>query len=93
MIAERLGGLSAPGTFNGLKVYVQPDQPKMQLSQRVKEVLSPEFAAETDAWMRSFFGMTNLLPDGQYLLSEQFGFVSMNPRTYEQFRAVTGSQP
>jgi hypothetical protein len=85
VIADRFG-LQQPATFNGLKVYVQPDQPRMQLGEPVKQYLTPEQIADHNAWMRGFFGVTNMLPDGQYVLSEQFGFVSMNPRTYEQFR-------
>jgi hypothetical protein len=79
-------GMEAPMTMYGLKVYVQPDQPKMQLGEPVKQYLTPAQIADHNAWLLRFFGTTNMVPDGQYLLSEQFGFVSMNPRTYEQFR-------
>lgn len=96
MIGSRFG-FEAPMTFQGFKVYVQPDQPKMQLSERVKEVLKPEHIADHNAWMLRFFGTTNLLADDQTLLSKQFGFVSMNQRTYEKFRRAmyqaTGEQP
>ena len=74
-------------SIGGLKVYVQPDSPKMQLSESIKEVLSPDFVTEINAWMVDFFGVTNLIPDGQFLFSEKFGFTTMNPRTYARFLA------
>ena len=85
--------MQGPQTIGGLRVFVQPDQPKMQLSSRVKEVLSPEFAAETDAWMLSFFGITNMLPDGEVIVAKAAGFMTMNPRTFAQLRGATGSHP
>lgn len=81
-----LFGTQAPMTMYGFKVYVQPDHPKMQLGEPVKEFLTPEQIADHNAWMLDFFGFTNSMKDGQYVVSEVFQFVSMNPRTYEQFR-------
>lgn len=75
-------------TFDGLKVYVTPDRPKMQLSPRVREVLAPDFIAETNEWMARFFGMWNQVPDGDFIVNHLAGCVYMNPRTYERFKAA-----
>lgn len=84
-----IGGFrSSPETCFGLKVFISPDVPKMQLSARVKEVLSPECISETNAWMLGFFGTENALDDGQVITSQMFGFIQMNPRTYREFRKV-----
>lgn len=71
----------------GLTIQISPDRPKMQLSERVCEVLAPDFIAETNAWMLGFFGIYNLVPDGQ---AYQTGHtVIVNPRTYAALRAAT----
>lgn len=81
-----------PQKIFGVKVIISPDRPKMQLSARVKEVLAPAFITETNAWMLGFFGTTNLLTDGQYLILDRGNAVTMNPRTYEMLRAATRKQ-
>lgn len=71
-------------TLNGLRVFVIQDAPKMQLSDRVCEVLKPDFIAEMNAWLLDFFGTTNPIADGQSFISNSSVFV--NPRTYESLR-------
>lgn len=85
-VGPRLGA-EVPMTLYGFKIHVSPDYPKMQLSERVKEVLSPACIAETNVWMLRFFGTTSLLGDGQVIVSEVGRFVTMNRRTYERFAA------
>lgn len=81
-----------PQTFQGLQVVIMPDRPKMQLSERVKEVLSPEFIEEINAWMLEFFGVDNMLEDGQVWTVPagwaHSGMAYMNPRTYARLRAA-----
>ncbi len=51
-----------PLSIFGMPVYIDPlldDVPKMQLSEEVKKHLTPKFIAETNAWMREFFGTEN----------------------------------
>lgn len=74
--------------IGGFAIILSQDSPKMQLSERVKEVLSPEFIEETNAWMLGFFGVTNLLKDGETLVSEMLGTITMNPRTFQQLKAA-----
>lgn len=76
-------------TFNGMKIYIVQDVPKMQLSARVCEVLAPDFIAETNAWMAEFFGWTNIADDGEYLVDTINDAVHMNKRTFEQFKRLT----
>lgn len=71
--------------LGGIDVVVSPDQPKMQLGAAVCEVLNPAFIAEMNAWMRDFFGTTNLIPDGETVIvggRQMF----MNPRTYARLK-------
>lgn len=76
-------------TFNGMRVYITHDYPKMQLSARVCEVLAPDFIAETNAWMAEFFGYTNIASDGEYIVDSVNNAVHMNKRTFEQFKRLT----
>lgn len=93
-------GRQAPGTLAGLDVYIQPDQPKMQLGREPCRLpdgttfdwIKPEDRDRVNAWLRGFFGTTNIIPDGQYLLSQELGFVSMNPRTYLQFKLAASQK-
>lgn len=74
--------------LDGYALVIVPDVPKMQLSKRVCEYLSPAFIAETNAWMLDFFGTTNMLPDGQAIVVNNESLL-MNRRTYEDFiRAI-----
>ena len=90
-----MNGLHQPQTCFGFKLIVQSDHPRMQLSEPVKQYLTPEQIADHNDWMLRFFGTTNMLKDGAYVIAEQAGFVTKNPRTYEQFRhsAVTHGVP
>lgn len=75
-------------TFYGLRITVSPDIPKMQLA--AGDYVTPEFRKEIDAWLLSFFGVTNLVPDGVcYAIKtgpvkgyeDEDSFI-MNPRTF-----------
>lgn len=70
--------------FAGLNVIVTPDTPKMKLG--AGDYVTPEFRVEIDAWLLSFFGTTNLVPDGQYLVAEKLRQIYMNPRTLVSFK-------
>lgn len=63
-----------------MKVYVTPDFPKLQLAPG--DYVTPEYRKEIDAWLLSFFGTTNVIEDYISLVSQVYGLVSMNPRTY-----------
>lgn len=80
-------------SFHGYKIIVTPDRPKMQLSPRVREVLTPAQIADHNAWMLQFFGTTNLLEDGVTWFDEGIGsdgkLIMMNPRTHEALKKVT----
>jgi hypothetical protein len=82
----------SPQTLYGMKVFVAPDRPKMQLSPSVCEVLAPEFIAETNLWMLSFFGTTNLLKDGEVISDLVNHAFHMNPRTWAQVRTAIDAQ-
>lgn len=66
--------------MNGYYVRVSADFPKMQLS--IDCPVTPEFRDETNAWMIRFFGMDNLIPDGEVFIMETLRIIQMNPRTY-----------
>jgi len=69
----------------GLLVLVSPDVPKLQLSDDVP--VTPAFRAEMNDWMRSFFGVTNLVQDDQvFVVGDK---MHVNPRMYARLqRAV-----
>lgn len=75
-------------SFAGIDINVVPDY-HMTLSEDVP--VTPEFRAEINAWMRSFFKPKNILLDGEIVRTRSpFSgkpFVTMNPRTYEQLKA------
>ena len=73
--------MQTPYTYDGLNIYVQEDVPKMQLSPDV--MVPAAFRVEINAWMRKFFGYTNLLPNGQVVISGNYAI--MNEHTYKQF--------
>lgn len=70
-------------TFAGLRVVVQ-EIPKMQLSERVCEVLAPDFIAEMNAWMHGFFGTHDCLRMGSTLV--------VNKRTYTALRQMASKK-
>lgn len=76
-------------TMFGFKVFVLPDRPKMKLSPECP--VTPDFRAEMDAWLLSFFGIENALKDGQSIVSETMRLVYVNPRTYQQLRSAVPS--
>lgn len=71
-------------SFRGIPIFVTPDVPRRQLSEDVP--VSPEFRAEMNAWMRDFFGTTNVLEDGQVITTHYGKNFHMNPRTYAQLQ-------
>lgn len=70
--------------MNGYTIRVSPDFPKMQLS--IDCPVTPEFREETNAWMIRFFGMDNLIPDGEVYVMETLRIIQMNPRTYDRLQ-------
>ena len=62
--------------------YITPDIPKMKLAPG--DYITPEFRKEIDEWLVSFFGVTNIVPDGKTMILENPGIVWMNPRTFKQ---------
>lgn len=70
----------------GIKIVIAPDRPKMQLAPG--DYVTPEFRKEIDAWLVEFFGMTNLIPDGEILSIPNHGAVHMNPRTFAKVKAA-----
>lgn len=77
--------------FEGMDIVITQDCPRMQLSERVKEVLSPECIAETNAWMLDFFGVDNVMQDGHAFVAN--GKVYMNRRTFTQLHNSIYHQP
>ncbi|MDH0774784.1 hypothetical protein N5C96_15405 [Delftia tsuruhatensis] len=73
-------------SFLGLKVLISPDTPKLQLSEGCP--VTPEFRVEMNAWMREFFGVRNLIEDGQCLHDQLNNTLHMNPRTWDRVRAA-----
>jgi hypothetical protein len=78
--------MNQPQSLYGMKVVVSRDIPKMKLADG--DYVTPEFRQEIDAWLLEFFGVTNLLPDGQVLSMQSANSVYMNPRTFAQFKAA-----
>ena len=77
---------TAPIPWAGMNINVTPDYHR-KLSEDVP--VTPEFRAEIDAWMRSFFKPHNIVPDGEILRGRDLwgrNVVYMNPRTFEQFK-------
>lgn len=73
-------------SFLGLNVLISPDTPKLQLSEGCP--VTPEFRVEMNAWMRDFFGVRNLIEDGQCLHDQLNNTLHMNPRTWDRVRAA-----
>ncbi|WP_322739897.1 hypothetical protein [Delftia tsuruhatensis] len=72
-------------SFLGLKVLI-PDIPKLQLSEGCP--VTPAFRIEMNTWMRDFFGVRNLIEDGQCLHDQLNNTLHMNPRTWDRVRAA-----
>jgi hypothetical protein len=75
-----------PTSLFGLRVFVTPDHPNMQLAPG--DYVTPEFRKEIDAWLLEFFGTFNLLEDTAYLFQEQAGIVHMNPRAFAKLKGI-----
>lgn len=72
-----------PYTLYGMAVHIVPDTPKIILSKDVP--VSEDFRIEMDRWMLEFFGITNLLDDGQVIAVGNEAML-MNQRTYRQLK-------
>lgn len=70
-------------TIYGMDVIVTPDMPKRKLAEDV--MVTPAFREEINLWMRGFFGITNIIEDGQYIVVQE-RMVYMNPRTFANFK-------
>lgn len=92
-MSSNSGFLSNPGAILGVPLHVVNDHPKMTLySEPLPGVAwPPGFKAEMDAWMLRFFGVTNLVKDGEVLNAS--GRIYMNPRTFAQYQAHIRSRP
>jgi hypothetical protein len=76
----------------GLDVHVSQDRQKRKLPDEVIPGVvpwPPGFKEEMDAWMLSFFGVTNLVKDGDVIRMGRA--IYMNPRTVERLKAATGA--
>lgn len=70
-------------TILGRRVQISAAYPRMQVSEALARILTPEVLAETNAWMVSFFGYRELLPDG--VVYELHGHtLLMNRATYDK---------
>lgn len=69
-------------TFLGLRVVIVEDQPKRQLAADCP--VSPEYRVEVDRWMVEYFGLTNVIEDGDYRVVGET--ILMNHRTYQSLR-------
>lgn len=74
--------LQGAQTYMGLHIHVTTDKPKQQLAEDVP--VSPEFRKDINAWMIDFFGVWNIVEDGQ-VFNVGSGAIFMNPRTYAKF--------
>lgn len=74
--------------FNGIPIIVTPDRYRT-LSADVP--VTPEFRAEIDAWMKTFFKPKNILRDGEvFQMGPPNSPLYMNPRTYETVKQEFG---
>lgn len=76
--------------WNGLQVNVTEDRPRMQLSEDCP--VTEEFRAETNAWMVSFFGTTNTIPDGIVYQNTTTFQLFCNPRTATLIRRAVAME-
>ncbi len=67
--------------LSGFKVAIVADRPRMQLSADCP--VTPAMRQETDQWLQQFFGMTNMLADGAYLIDTAAKTLFCNARTLE----------
>lgn len=72
----------------GYQVHVSPDMPRMQLS--IDVPVSDRMREETNAWMREFFGVDNMVPDDRMITCTAPGanWVLVNPRTYARLQTI-----
>jgi hypothetical protein len=87
--------VNQPPVFEGRRVVVVPDVPCMELGTapcvaggEVIAWVSPEVRAETNAWLRAFFGTTNFVRDDWIIRDDVHGTILMNPRTLAKLRAA-----
>lgn len=87
---EELITKAPPLFFKGLQVFVVKDTPRMQLSEDCP--VTPAMREETNAWMRDFFGMTNVLADGLAYHDVHRNCLFCNPRTMASIRSMQQAQ-
>lgn len=91
-------------TINGLPVRIVQPSRKMTVSASFRRIQDPELVAKTDAWMESFFGYVEQMPDGVVYRMDQsalelkpLGFggggrnetvLLMNQNTYNRLKAA-----
>jgi hypothetical protein len=74
-------------TFQGMKIVISPDYPKMTLSEELIPGIvpwPPGFKKEMDDWMLSFFGTANLLKDDIVIYTSNT--IYTNPRSYVKLK-------
>lgn len=77
--------------IGGVRIFVAPDHPKMKLAPG--DYVTEQCRRETDEWLVRFFGVTNLIADGQVIGLPASNAVYVNPRTYRQLRALKSPAP
>jgi hypothetical protein len=68
--------------LGGFKITLAHEYPKMQLAPG--DYVTPEYRAETDAWLREFFGTQSLMKDGEVLVLNESSTIMVNRATYKQ---------
>ncbi len=78
-----------PNMLYGRKVQISQPQPRMRVSSEFARLQSPELVSETNAWMASFFGYKNDIPEGTiYEFGALDGMLLMNQATYDKLEAA-----
>lgn len=72
-------------TLLGFQICVNPsldNVPRMQLSEKVKQFLTPEFIEETNDWLLKFFGT-----ESQIITDNTYKIMYMGPVTLRKVKA------
>lgn len=73
-------------TILGMRVFINKGFPKVQCSSEFVRLQSPELVEKTNAWMASFFGYENLIPDGQVYQCKITNTLIMNQKTFDKIQ-------
>lgn len=69
-----LFGFDRPNFLGGMKVIEHKPFPKLQVGSHVE--MTDEFRDEINTWLIDMFGYSDsLLPKGQFIVSQDYGFV------------------